>query len=204
MSLVHDEKQDYRSLDNLASGNVITIGSFDGIHLGHQRVLMELKNWGNIHQASTLVLSFHPAPKHYFSKGKQGKKESAGDATLKKVMGFRDKFTHLKALSVDYLCLYRFDKNFAHLSAENFVKDVLIKKLHAKHVVIGEDFRFGKGREGDISALRYLGKQYGFDVSIVPILTIDGEKVSSTRIREALSINDIETAQKLLGYIFQK
>lgn len=190
--------RDYESIGHIASGSVITIGSFDGIHLGHQRVLSELKKWGVLHQAATMVLSFHPAPKIFFAK------DRTLDGSLNKVMRFREKFTHLKTWGLDYLCLYRFDKDFANLSAENFVKDILLKKLQVKHVVIGEDFRFGKGREGDISTLRQLGKQYGFDVSIVPILTIDGVKVSSTRIREALEMGDITTAEKLLGYSFHK
>lgn len=189
MSLAQDNERVY----NLSAGTVIAIGNFDGIHLGHQRVLAEVKKWKEIHKASTLVFSFHPAPKTYFTKDK-----------IKNVMGFRDKFTTLKALGLDYLCLYRFDKDFANLRAEDFVKEVLLKKLHAKHVVVGEDFRFGKARVGDVNTLRQLGKQYGFDVSIVPILTIDGEKVSSTRIRDALLMNDVATAEKLLGYTRSK
>lgn len=177
-------------IDFRNEGVVLTIGTFDGLHVGHQTIMTELKKWGVLYDCPTLVLSFHPAPKAFFLKTKG----------VHRLMRLREKYDLLDDLGIDFLCLCRFDKALANLSAEDFVTQILIKKLQVKHIVVGEDFRFGKNRQGDVKVLSHLGKRYGFEVSIVPMVMMDGVKVSSTRIREALAEGKKETADKLLGY----
>jgi riboflavin kinase/FMN adenylyltransferase len=168
---------------------VATIGNFDGIHLGHQAVLGQLAEKADDLKLPTTVISFEPLPREYFSHG-----HSATRLTRT-----REKVQALKRYSVDRLLLLHFNEELAALSAEAFVQRILVDGLDIRHLVIGDDFRFGKGREGDFHFLREMGGHYGFHVSNMVAFPIGNHRVSSTRIRDALIQGDLATAEQLLG-----
>jgi len=170
-------------------GCVATIGNFDGIHLGHQAVLGQLAEKADELGLPTTVISFEPLPREYFSHGR----------SATRLARLREKVQALKRYSVDRLLLLHFNEAMAALTAEEFVQQILVDKLGIKHLVIGDDFRFGKGRHGDFEYLTEAGKQHGFQVSNMLPFPFGEERVSSTRIREALIQGDLETAEKLLG-----
>lgn len=170
-------------------GCVATVGNFDGIHLGHQAVLGQLAEKADALKLPTTVISFEPLPREYFSHGK----------TATRLTRTREKVQALKRYSVDRLLLLHFNKALASLSAEEFVQRILVDGLDVKHLVIGDDFRFGKSREGDFDFLRDAGRRYGFQVSNMVSFPIGNCRVSSTRIRDALIEGDLATAEQLLG-----
>jgi len=170
-------------------GCVATIGNFDGIHLGHQAVLGQLAEKADALKLPTTVISFEPLPREYFSHGN----------TATRLTRMREKVQALKRYSVDRLLLLHFNDELASLSAEEFVQRILVDGLDVKHLVIGDDFRFGKSREGDFDFLRDAGQRYGFHVSNMVSFPIGNSRVSSTRIRDALIEGDLATAEQLLG-----
>ncbi len=180
-----------KSCDSAAESGykcVATIGNFDGIHLGHQTLILALKKYAKAHNLPTAVITFEPPPNKFFLQEK----------APVRLMGFREKFEALQALEIDYLCVLRFNLKMAHLPAEDFVKDILIRSFGIQHIIVGQDFRFGKERTGDWQVLQTLGQSLGFSVSIAPLLLHNGQKVSSTRIREALATGNPVEAQNLL------
>jgi riboflavin kinase/FMN adenylyltransferase len=181
-----------RGLHNLTQPlppSAVTIGNFDGIHLGHQQVLMQLKNIADKSTLCSTVIIFEPQPIEFF----------APDKAPKRLARFREKIAYLKSQKIDYLLCLKFDHQFSELSAEQFVQDLLVKRLSTRHLVIGDDFRFGKKRSGDFESLQGYGKQYGFDVDNTETLLFDGIRVSSTRIRESIQNDDFTLATTLLG-----
>lgn len=170
-------------------GCVATIGNFDGIHLGHQAVLGQLAEKADKLKLPTTVISFDPLPREYFSHGN----------TATRLTRTREKVQALKRYSVDRLLLLHFNEAMASLSAEDFVRQILVNSLGIRHLVIGDDFRFGKGREGDFNFLHEMGERYGFHVSNMVAFPIGNHRVSSTRIRDALIRGDLATAEQLLG-----
>jgi riboflavin kinase/FMN adenylyltransferase len=181
-----------RGLHNLTQPlppSAVTIGNFDGIHLGHQQVLMQLKNIADKSTLCSTVIIFEPQPIEFF----------APDKAPKRLARFREKIAYLKSQKIDYLLCLKFDHQFSELSAEQFVQDLLVKRLSTRHLVIGDDFRFGKKRSGDFESLQRYGKQYGFDVDNTETLLFDGIRVSSTRIRESIQNDDFTLATTLLG-----
>lgn len=170
-------------------GCVATIGNFDGIHLGHQAVLGQLAEKADKLKLPTTVISFDPLPREYFSHG--------NSAT--RLTRTREKIQALKRYSVDRLLLLHFNQAMASLSAEDFVRRILVDGLGIRHLVIGDDFRFGKGREGDFHFLHDMGERYGFHVSNMVAFPIGNQRVSSTRIRDALIQGDLAAAEQLLG-----
>jgi riboflavin kinase / FMN adenylyltransferase len=170
-------------------GCVATIGNFDGIHLGHQAVLGQLAEKADALKLPTTVISFEPLPREYFSHGN----------TATRLTRMREKVQALKRYSVDRLLLLHFNDELASLSAEEFVQRILVDGLDVKHLVIGDDFRFGKSREGDFDFLHDAGQRYGFHVSNMVSFPIGNSRVSSTRIRDALIEGDLATAEQLLG-----
>jgi len=181
-----------RGLHNLRarhSGCVVTIGNFDGIHLGHQSVLGELAEKAAEMDLSSLVMVFEPHPQEFFD----------AENAPARLTRFREKVQILRRFAVDRLLCVRFDKKFASIPAQDFVQQILIEKLGVRHLIIGDDFRFGHGRSGDVEMLRAAGETENFQVMNMRTFDMDGERVSSTRIRAALKIGELNVAEKLLG-----
>jgi riboflavin kinase/FMN adenylyltransferase len=182
-----------RSLDNLRPplpGCVATIGNFDGVHLGHQRMVDELRRQGARLGVPSVVITFEPSPREFFARG--------GEVPAR-LTRLREKFMALADLGVDSLVLLRFDARMAGVSPEGFVDDVLVKGLGVRHVVVGHDFRFAHRRAGTVETLRELGQSRGFEVDEVAPLLLDGERVSSSLVRAALADGNLYRAQRLLG-----
>ncbi|MCP3688337.1 MAG: bifunctional riboflavin kinase/FAD synthetase [Gammaproteobacteria bacterium] len=167
----------------------VTIGNFDGIHLGHQHLLEQLKIAASRRNTPSAVVIFEPQPIEYFAPGK----------APKRLARFREKYNYLKLHEIDYLLCLKFDQKLARLEANEFVKYILVDGLNTNHMVIGDDFRFGKNRQGDFTLLRELGRQYGFDVENSNTLLIEDSRVSSTRIRESIQNDNFSQAECLLG-----
>ncbi|WP_294948976.1 bifunctional riboflavin kinase/FAD synthetase [Sulfurivirga sp.] len=182
----------HRACAPLAGGSVVTIGNFDGVHRGHQQVLARLNEAGARLGLPTVVMLFEPHPVEFF----------APEKAPVRLMNLREKVAALTEQGVDYVLMARFDAAFAALPAEAFVRDILAARLRARFVSVGDDFRFGAGRQGDFHLLQRLGAELGFEVAHQPTFEIDGERVSSTRIRSALAVPDLALAERLLGRPF--
>lgn len=162
----------------------ITIGNFDGVHLGHQAMLRTLKNMAQAESLKTLVMLFEPQPLEFFK----------GSDAPPRITSLREKIELLREHGIDYVVTARFDNDFRSLSARAFA-DILKKQLNGKGLVLGDDFRFGHDRTGDSNFLR----GYGFPVQALETVSIDGERVSSTRVRGLLQQGDFKGAARLLG-----
>jgi len=175
----------------LLQSSVVTIGNFDGLHLGHQALIRLCKTLaGNRH--STAVVTFEPLPQAWFRP----------DTAPARLMSVRQKLDFLAAEAIDLVWLMRFNQALAGMDAESFVRSVLVNTLAAKNVVVGEDFRYGRGRQGDIESLRRSGEKLGFGVHAVPMIDIEDCRASSSNIREFLAAGDLKQAKRLLGRPF--
>ena len=170
-------------------GCVLTIGNFDGMHLGHEEIVRQLAARGREHRLPTALLTFEPNPREYFDPAN----------APARLMRLRDKAARLAELGVDRLILLKFDERLRSWDGREFIGRVLVGALGVRHIVIGSAFRFGKGRTGTVDLLRAEGRTLGFEVDEVEAVTIDGERVSSTRIRAALARGDLDSARRLLG-----
>ncbi len=170
-------------------GCVVTIGNFDGVHLGHQAILKVLQQRGHETRQPTVVVCFEPHPREFF--------EPANAPS--RLMRLRDKAERLADIGVAQLRVLRFNADLSSWDADTFIERVLVRTLGAKRVVIGEGFRFGRGRGGDVANLRREGAARGFAVDEVAPLTIGGRPASSTRVREALAAGSLDQAKALLG-----
>lgn len=168
---------------------VATIGNFDGCHLGHQAVFAQLKSSSNTLSLPVTVMVFEPQPQEYF-------RPEAAPARLTR---WREKFQIFRSYGVDQMVCLRFDARLAALSPQAFVQDLLVKALGVRYLVVGEDFRFGKDRQGDFSLLEAMGLRHGFEVIRAQTFKVDGRRVSSTWVRQALASGDMEMARRLLG-----
>ncbi len=171
---------------------IVTLGTFDGVHLGHTAILKKLiQNTDNGKWEST-VLTFFPHPRMVL----QGKSE------LKLLNTIAEKIELLEKIGIDNLIIHPFDENFAQLSAEEFVKTILVDQLHVKKIIIGYDHRFGKNRTANIDDLILFGKQYEFEVEQISAQEINAISISSTKIRTALENGKIDIANEYLGYAY--
>jgi riboflavin kinase/FMN adenylyltransferase len=170
---------------------IVTIGSYDGIHLGHQKIIQKLISDAKQQSLSSVVISFDPYPKEFF----------LGER-VPRLMSWREKFLALQELSIDYFLLIRFNKAFSEMSAEDFIKQVLVNKLHIKRAIIGDDFRFGKGRKGDYKLLSQMGDTYDFSVEHSPTYEYLNERISSSRIRHTLQAGNMDIGRDLLGHYY--
>ncbi|HSW70573.1 MAG TPA: bifunctional riboflavin kinase/FAD synthetase [Gammaproteobacteria bacterium] len=171
-------------------GSVLTIGNFDGVHVGHQALLKLLKEKAQALHSQAMVMIFEPQPLEFYGKGK---------IKVPRLTRMREKYEALSPL-VDQVLLAYFNPSFAALSPEDFVVQVLVKTLGVTHLMVGEDFRFGHKRSGDLPQLQALADQHGFSVEIIqPILT-GGERVSSTGLRQALAKDEQAVVLKYLGH----
>ncbi len=178
--------------DLLQNGCVLTIGNFDGIHLGHQQILQQVSAMARQRNVPGMVMLFEPLPVEFFAPHK----------APVRLMNLREKLDGFQQTDIDFVLVCRFNDSFANQSPKDFVESLLIDQLKVKHLVVGDDFRFGKNREGHFEYLQQQGEKFGFEVSDMPTYTKQNERVSSTRIREALSDHDLAEAQRLLGKPF--
>ena len=187
--------QFFRGLHNIRpfdQGCVLTIGNFDGVHLGHQSILNRVKAKAAELGIPAVAMVFEPQPKEYFDlKGAPARLSSLAE----KVQLFQ-------SFGLDALACMAFNDRFRGLSAQQFVEQVLISGLNVKALIVGDDFRFGNDRAGDFEYLLAAGKQHGFSVEDTQTVEDSGQRVSSTFVREALAKGDLETAQALLGREF--
>lgn len=186
------QREFIRGLHNLRpshQGCVATIGSFDGVHLGHQAILRQMILVARAQHLPAVAIVFEPQPHEFFS----------ADKAPARLMRLREKLQALWAAGVDRVLCLQFNQKLRGLSAEEFIKCVLVDGIAVKHLVVGDDFRFGCDRRGDYSLLQTKGKEFGFEVSDTHTLEIGGDRISSTRIRHLLEAGDFVEATKLLG-----
>jgi riboflavin kinase/FMN adenylyltransferase len=174
-------------------GCVATIGNFDGVHLGHQAVLGQLADKADELCLPAVVITFEPQPQEYFSHGN----------IPPRLTRFREKMQALRRFAVDRVLALQFNQKLAELSAEEFIQQVLLDGLDIRYLVVGDDFRFGKGRGGDFAMLQQVGAEHGFDVVNMHTFSQGNERVSSTRIREALQRGELMSAEQMLGRTYR-
>ncbi len=170
-------------------GSVACIGAFDGLHLGHRALVGRAVARARSLGLPAVALCFEPLPREFF----------ASDAKPPRLMLPRAKLEGLYGLGCDSVGLLRFDAKLSSMPAEEFVREVLIERLSVREVWVGPEFRFGKGRAGDIALLKAMGTELGFSANEIEPVQLDGQRVSSTRIRAALTAGDFDTATGLLG-----
>jgi len=184
-----------RGLHNLnlhcqdSAGCVATIGNFDGVHLGHQAILRQVQQKAVELGAISVAMVFEPQPREFF----------AAEHAPPRLMRFREKFNAIKHAGVERLLCLQFNSALRKLSADAFVKEVLVDGLALKHLVVGDDFRYGCDRSGDFDHLQVAGARYGFTVENTCTVESGGERVSSTRVRDMLEQGDLTQAAALLG-----
>ncbi|MGU3414384.1 bifunctional riboflavin kinase/FAD synthetase [Enterobacteriaceae bacterium C34A] len=184
-----------RGIHNLGQaphGCVLTIGNFDGVHRGHQALLQRLRAEGRERGLPVVVMIFEPQPLELF----------AVDKAPARLTRLRDKVRYLAESGVDYVLCVRFDRRFAALTAQEFISDLLVKRLGVQYLAVGDDFRFGAGREGDFLLLQKAGSEFGFDVTSTQTFCEGGLRISSTAVRQALAEDNLELAETLLGHPF--
>lgn len=170
-------------------GCVLTIGNFDGVHLGHQQVLKQVSQQAQKMGLPTMVMTFEPQPMEFFARNK-------APARLTRL---RDKIVQLEKLDIQRLLCVNFNANFSSMSAEGFIRDLVVAQLDVKFLVVGDDFCFGKGRKGNFEMLKSAGEEFGFEVVSTQSFKMDQLRVSSTAIREALATDNFSHAEKMLG-----
>ncbi|GLI53903.1 bifunctional riboflavin kinase/FAD synthetase [Thermodesulfovibrio yellowstonii] len=179
-----------RGIEKLEAKNtVITIGNFDGVHIGHQKIFDYVKRKAAQINGKSVVITFHPHPIKVLFK----------EHPLRLITTTDDKLKLIEKCGVDITILIPFTREFAQMEAEDFVKDILVEKLNAKWVVVGYDYRFGRGRKGDRYLLKKLGLSYGFKVTVLKAYKSKGKILSSTAVRNALNDGNIKEANLFLG-----
>jgi len=179
---------DYKRIKN----SVVTIGTFDGVHVGHQKIINRLVHIAETNKLQALVLTFFPHPRMVVQK----------DSSIKLINTIDEKAAQLQQLGVDHLVLKEFTKTFSRLSALEYVRDVLVNKLKVKHIIVGYDHHFGRNRTATIEDLIEFGKFYGFEVTQIDAQEVGDVAVSSTKIRVALREGNMRVANDFLGYNF--
>ena len=186
--MIRENLQDYNS----TKPSVVTIGTFDGVHIGHTKIINQLTTISLKNNLTSILLSFFPHPKMVLQ----------NDNELKLINTIQEKEGLLNSLNLDYLIIKEFTKDFSRLSALEFVRDILVNKLNAKHIIIGYDHHFGRNRTANIEQLKEFGDLYDFKVTEILAQDIDDIAISSTKIRKALINGEIKLANKFLGYNF--
>ncbi len=174
------------------SASVVTIGTFDGVHLGHKKIIDRLTASANTNDLKSIILTFFPHPRMVLQQ----------DTTLKLINTLDEKTSILEETGVNELIIHPFTKKFSRLTAEEFVHDILVEKLAIKKIIIGYDHRFGRNRTANIKDLRAFGNTFDFEVEEISAEEINEVSISSTKIRNALIQGDIQTANTYLGYEF--
>ena len=177
---------------NQIKDSVVTIGTFDGVHLGHQKIIKRLVAIAHAEELQALVLTFFPHPRMVVQK----------DTSIKLINTIDEKADLIQDLGVDHLVIKAFTKDFSRLTSLEYVRDVLVNKLHVKHIIVGYDHHFGRNRTANISDLKEFGAFYGFKVTEITAQEVGDVAVSSTKIRSALAEGAIKVANQFLGYNF--
>jgi len=182
----------YKNLSEFkgAPNAVITTGTFDGVHLGHQKIIQQLVSLAKEKQGESIVFTFDPHPRHVIF---------PDDDQLKLLHNWEEKAAELEKLGVDHLIIHPFSLEFSRISATDYIRDILVATLQAKHLIVGYDHQFGRNREGDFGFLQEAQETYGFQVYEIPALDIDEVNVSSTKIRRALAEGQVDLAQQYLS-----
>jgi riboflavin kinase/FMN adenylyltransferase len=178
------------SLQRARGRCALTIGNFDGVHRGHRALIERVTARARELAVSSCVLTFEPHPREFFS----------GEAAGERLTRLRDKLELIESAGVDRVHIAKFDRGFAALSAQRFIDEVLVRGLAAQWLLVGRDFRFGAGRQGDYAALQACGAQRGFEVQAMPDVLFEGERVSSSAVRALLRSGEIGAAERLLGH----
>jgi riboflavin kinase/FMN adenylyltransferase len=168
-----------------------TIGNFDGVHLGHKKILTAIKEEAKEQGLSSCVITFHPHPQKVLQ-----------NIEIPLLFPIRERLKLLEQEGINVVACYTFTKEIAMISAEDFVTDILVGKLKLKHLIVGPDFSFGRKRQGNLELLIKMGAEYGFDTEVVETAVVDGEIVSSTSIRRLVREGNPKKAAKLLGFNF--
>ncbi len=171
------------------TSRVLAIGNFDGVHLGHRALLERLTATARQHGLPAAVMTFEPHPRELF----------APEQAPARLTSLREKLALLEGCGIDEVYLLHFSRKLAGLTAQEFVDKILVRGLGVRHLIIGDDFRFGKGRAGDFAMLEAAGRAQGFGVEAMHTIEIGGERVSSSAVRDALGAGDLEHAARLLG-----
>jgi riboflavin kinase / FMN adenylyltransferase len=185
----------YNNLENYHAKNtksVITIGSFDGVHVGHQSILEKLVSYSKLNNCESIVLTFFPHPRMVLQ----------GDNSLKLLNTIEEKIKLFSKIGIDNLIIHPFNKEFSRLTAEDFVKKILVEKLNIQKIIIGYDHRFGRNRSANIDDLIAFGEKYNFEVEQISVHEISEISVSSTKIRKSLNDGEIEISNEFLGYAY--
>ncbi len=182
-----------RELSPFGDGCVATIGNFDGVHIGHRTILEQVKEKSLELGVPSVVILFEPQPREFFQ----------GAEAPPRLMSFRQKFEALTSAGVDHVLCLQFNNRFRRLTSQQFIETVLVDGVNVRHLVVGDDFRFGCDRTGDFMLLREVGAARGFTVENTRTVNLDGTRVSSTRIRERLTVNRLEEAEELLGHPYR-
>lgn len=187
---LHNLKHEHR-------GCVLTIGNFDGIHRGHLALLEQLSNMAGKHRSASCLMTFDPLPHEFFST----------ESATPRLMNTREKLTalvdHTGEMCPDFTLLLEFNSALSAMTADQFVQTILVDALAIKALVIGDDFRFGRDRKGNLEMLQTMGIKHDFEVAALPTQQIENQRVSSTRIREALLNDEFERAEHMLGRSYQ-
>jgi riboflavin kinase/FMN adenylyltransferase len=181
-----------RGLNNLKAvhrGCVATIGNFDGVHRGHQVILQRCRDLAQAQNLPLLVITFEPYPEEFFIRGSEPPR----------LTRFREKLALLEEQGVSRVFCLRFNQDLANMDAEDFIQQVLVDGLDVRHLVVGDDFRFGRQRQGNFAMLCEAGENHGFVVENTPTVSVESDRVSSTRVRLALQQGELEQAQQMLG-----
>ncbi len=176
-------------LQPLKNGCVLSIGNFDGVHTGHQKVIEKLAAIGKVMNLPVIIMIFEPQPLEFFM----------GEHAPSRLMRLREKVIQFRTLPVDNLLIVKFNIAFANFTAEQFITDFLVNKLSVKHLVVGDDFHFGKARCGNFAMLKEKGQLLGFEVEDTRSFYMKNFRVSSTLIRDALGVGDLSEAKLMLG-----
>jgi riboflavin kinase/FMN adenylyltransferase len=182
----------FAKLSSFSSASILAIGNFDGIHLGHQRILELLKAKAKNHSLPSLVLTFSPHPDKIL-----------GRKTVKMIQTLDQRVEEIRKFGIEAVLIVPFDQKFSSLSGQDFIQNIVVNILKAKVVIVGENFRFGKNREGDISLLRQSASRFNFEVYSIPPVVKDGLVVSSSLIRNFLQDGNVEKANDLLGRLYE-
>lgn len=173
---------------------IVTIGTFDGVHIGHQKIISRLKEVAAQHGGETVILTFFPHPRMILH---------PDDQNIKLISTLHEKAEKLSEYGIDHLIITPFTRDFSNLSPEDYIKEILVKKIGIKQIVIGYDHRFGKDRKGGLEELQHFSAYFNYMVEEIPEQDINDVAVSSTKIRNAILVGDVETANDFLGYPFQ-
>lgn len=187
--------QIHYNIDNLPEfrNAVVTIGTFDGVHMGHRQIIEKLVHEASKTGGESVIISFHPHPRKIVSSTILG---------IRLINTVEEKIELLSGLGIDHLVIVPFTEVFANQQAEDYIKDFLVANFHPHMIIIGYDHRFGRDRQGDYRLLEKLAPEFGYIITEIPKHIIDEISISSTNIREAILHGDIKTANKLLGYDF--